>query len=340
MSWTNKRRGQSRFVVTLRRIQLGLDQEDAPSEVGTPEVGTSEVGTDEVGHPQVGTSEVGTDEVRPSQAGASEVGALELGPDEVSPPVVRLGVSDLGSHVLARLQQQGIDVSPVGCHVELQQSLGAALSECVGRVQRNAELNVEGSDRLQCLGFGQIPEQLMEVPHDRKDFEHLLCGSRGLPPVLPAVSNLGDLLPRAEAVIDGATPETLLPEACVNSAAEVRLQMGTSVPCGFVDREVRRGREGRGDAAQGETARAVSAQVKAISLRRGLCVLALLRQCAWSPWIESSDSRRAQVLDSLFLRGRWPVKRAATHQASLDAPAPPKSTRSGTGVAAASNLRG
>jgi hypothetical protein len=57
---------------------------------------------------------------------------------------------------------------------------------------------------------------------------------------LPAEGDLGDLLSRAEAVINGATRKTLLPETLVNSAAEIRSQTGTCLPGSFVDREVRR----------------------------------------------------------------------------------------------------
>lgn len=78
----------------------------------------------------------------------------------------------------------------------------------------------------------------MEVPHDREYLEHLLCDSWGPPPVLSAEGDLGDLLPSAEAVVHGATPKALLPEACVNAAAEVRLQIGASLPGIFSDREV------------------------------------------------------------------------------------------------------
>ena len=81
----------------------------------------------------------------------------------------------------------------------------------------------------------------MKVAHDREHREHLLCGSRSLPPVLSAEGDLGDLLSRAEAVVHGATPKALLSEACVNAAAEVRLQMRTSLPGVFIDREVDRG---------------------------------------------------------------------------------------------------
>src|SRR6266540_3718986 len=90
----------------------------------------------------------------------------------------------------------------------------------------------------------------MELPHDREHPEHLLRGSRRAPPVLSAEGDLGDLLPRAEAIVDGATRKALLPEALMNPAAEVRLQIGTGLPGLLLDREVCRGREGRRDTAQ------------------------------------------------------------------------------------------
>ncbi len=241
MRWASERRRQLRLGIALRRIQLGLDEKDTPGEVGASEVGISEVGPEKVGHSQVGSSEVSSNEVCPSQVGASEVGAFEFGPDEVGASVVLLLVPDFGSHEFARAQQQGIDVSSVCCHVQFHESIRAVVGKTFGFREREAEFTVERVGCLQRQRFGQIPEQLMEVPHDREHLEHLLCGSRGPPPVQSAKGDLGNLLPRAEAVVDGATPKALLPEACVNAAAEVRLQMGTSLPGVFRDREVCRG---------------------------------------------------------------------------------------------------
>ncbi|HEX6478592.1 MAG TPA: hypothetical protein VF043_07090, partial [Ktedonobacteraceae bacterium] len=59
-----------------------------------------------------------------------------------------------------------------------------------------------------------------------------------LPPVSSCEGDLGNLLPCTEAVVDGAPSKALLPEACVNAAAEVRLQMVTSLAGLFRDREV------------------------------------------------------------------------------------------------------
>jgi hypothetical protein len=237
MCWTRERRRQLRFGIALRRIQLGLDKKDTLGEVGSSEVGISEIDPDKVGHSQVGTSQVSPNEICPSQVGTSQVSAFEFGPDEVGSSVVLL-VPDLGSHKFARAQQQGIHVSSVCSHVQFHESVGAIVSEAFGLLQREAKFAMEWVGGLQRQRFGQIPEQFMETAHDREDLEHLLGGLRGQPPVLSAEGDLGDLLPGAKAVVNGATPKTLRPEACVNTAAEVRLQIGTSLPGVFIDRKV------------------------------------------------------------------------------------------------------
>ncbi len=98
----------------------------------------------------------------------------------------------------------------------------------------------------------------MEVAHDWKHLKHLLCNSRGLLPVLSSEGDLRNLLPCAEAVVDGTSSKALLPEACVNAAAEVRLQIETSLACVFRDREVCRDGERWCDTAQREASLAVS----------------------------------------------------------------------------------
>jgi hypothetical protein len=79
----------------------------------------------------------------------------------------------------------------------------------------------------------------MELAHDRKHSEHLLCDVRSPPPVFPAEGDLRDLLPRAEAIVSRATRKAPLPQTLVNAAAKVRLQMRTGNSGIFVDREVR-----------------------------------------------------------------------------------------------------
>ena len=84
---------------------------------------------------------------------------------------------------------------------------------------------MQRSALLQRRCLAQVPEQLVQLPHDQEYREHL-PGQRGRPPpVLPAVGDLDDLLAGAEAVIDGAAGEAALPELIMNAAAEVPLQM-------------------------------------------------------------------------------------------------------------------
>lgn len=104
-----------------------------------------------------------------------------------------------------------------------------------------AEITVEWVGRWQRQCLGQIPEQLMEVPHDREYRKHLFCGLRSLSPALPTEGELGDLLSSSKAVIHGTASKALLPEACMDAAAKVRSQMGTGLSCVFTDREVGRG---------------------------------------------------------------------------------------------------
>jgi hypothetical protein len=138
------------------------------------------------------------------------------------------------------------------------------MSEAFRLVKREAERTVDRAGRLQCQRFGQIPEQLIELPHDREHVEHLLGGSWGLPPVVSAEGDLGNLLPRAEAVINCTTSKAPLPEAIVNAAAEVRLQVEAGLAGVFVNREVNRSCEGQRNTAQAKAVLAVSLQTEVI----------------------------------------------------------------------------
>ena len=70
-----------------------------------------------------------------------------------------------------------------------------------------------------------------------------------MPPVHSAEGHLGNLLPCAEAVVDGTPTKALLPEVSVNTAAEVCLQMGARLASLFRDWEVCLDGECRGNAA-------------------------------------------------------------------------------------------
>lgn len=75
----------------------------------------------------------------------------------------------------------------------------------------------------QAQRFGQIPEQFLEIPHNREHRKHLSGNQRGLSPVLSTESVLGNLLSGTKAVINRTTSKALLPEAGMDAAAEVCL---------------------------------------------------------------------------------------------------------------------
>jgi len=118
--------------------------------------------------------------------------------------------------------------------------------------------------------LGEIAEQFVQVPHDREDLEHLPGRRRGLTPVPAAEGDLGDLLTRTEAVVDGAAPEPLVAQPGVDAAGEVLLtEVGTGPAGALVDREVHRGREGGGDTAEREAVRTVGTKAVRGRQRRG-----------------------------------------------------------------------
>ena len=241
MSWASARLWQLCCGIAPRCIQLRLGEKDTFTEVGSSKVSISKVGSGKVGNSQVGSSKISSNEVCSSQVSSSKIGSFKFGPDEVGSSIVLLLVLYLESHEFACTQKQRIDVSSMCCNIQFHESSGAVVGEAFGLLQGEAQFIVERTGRLQRQGFGQIPEQFMEVPHDREHCEHLLCGLRCLPPVLSAEDDLRDLLPGTEAVVHGATPKALLPQMGVNATAKVRLQMRTRLSSVFRDREVGRG---------------------------------------------------------------------------------------------------
>lgn len=235
----SQRRWQLGAEVALRRIHLGLCEIEAAGEVGSAQIGASQVSAHEVGQTEVGASEVSSDEVRPSQVGALEVRASEVLPDEVGAAAVDLTMPGIASHQFARTKQQGINGASVRREVKFHEVVGTAVREAFGLIEREAQLAVERTGRLQRQRFRQIPEELVEVPHDSEHLEHLACDSWSPPPVLAAERDLSNLLPGTKAVIDGAAGKAALPQDVVNRAAEVRLQIWAGLPRVLVDGEVR-----------------------------------------------------------------------------------------------------
>jgi hypothetical protein len=164
---------------------------------------------------------------------------------------------------LAHLLEQVADLRAVGRHVESGQVCGAAVGE---RLRARACLLDGGgmrSGRGQGRRLGEVPEDLVQLPHDRQDGEHLPRQLGELAPAAAAEGALGDVLARAEAVEHAAAGEAALAEPVVDAAPEVRLEVRAGDAGGLVDREVGRGGERGGDAAQTGAVRAVRTEVGA-----------------------------------------------------------------------------
>src|SRR5665647_3680683 len=97
-------------------------------------------------------------------------------------------------------------------HVQLDEGIRAQVAEMFGLVPGKGELTVYRAGRLQRPRLADVPQELMQVPHDGEHLKHLRCAFRCPPPVLTAESDLGDLLPCAETVVDRAAPKALLPQ--------------------------------------------------------------------------------------------------------------------------------
>ncbi len=128
----------------------------------------AEVGAGEVGQREVGAAQVGGDQVCAPQVGAAEVHGAQVGPDEVRPSPIERRARGGGAREPARAPQQGVDRLPVGRHVERLQRCSVATGEAVGLVAGRSKLGMERTRRRELECLGQVPEQLVELAHDRK----------------------------------------------------------------------------------------------------------------------------------------------------------------------------
>lgn len=212
---------------------------------------------------QVGFAQIGAKQVGPAQAGAVQVAAPELGADQVGSGTIACAVVHLVTDHRADTVEQRADLPPVSSAVDAAQLLGRLPQDVLGMSLRLLHLVVQSAGRQQGRGLSQIPEQFLELPHDREHGEHRLGGLGGLPPVAAAKRHLHDMLARSEAVEDGTAWEALLAQVRVDSAAGVGAQLGAGAAGRLVDGEVRGRREGRRDAAKADAASAVGSQVGA-----------------------------------------------------------------------------
>lgn len=141
-----ERRRHFRFAITLRCLKLGLEEKEAPDEVGASQIGISEVGSGQIGHAQVRASQASANEAGPSQIGPSQIGAFEVGSDEVGSSVLLLA-KDAGAGKFAGAQQQRIDALSVGDHIQCQKCGGTVVREPFGLFQPAPEFSVERAGR-------------------------------------------------------------------------------------------------------------------------------------------------------------------------------------------------
>ena len=267
MRRANQRRWHDGSGVALGGVELGLSEEQRLREVGAAKVCRTQIGSGDIGQGEVGVAEVGADQAGPSQVRAAEIGAGQAGADEVGSSAVQLAAPNLSPDNFAGTQQQSVDALAVPFDIQAQERIGRAARQSFGRLQRAAQLTVDGAGGMQCQRRGQVPQQLMKLPHDQEHLEHLRGGSRVPAPVPPTERDLANLLARAEAVIGGAARKALPPEILVNAAPIVCLQVGTGMSGGLVDREICRSRKRRSDTAEPEAASAVGVQDAVLAAR-------------------------------------------------------------------------
>jgi hypothetical protein len=150
--------------------------------------------------------------------------------------------------------------------IQASQFTGTAMGAAGDLGGRGGQCVVHRRGRRQGLRLGQVPEQLVQRPHDREGGEHLAREGRRLPPVLPAERALDDVLPGPEAVVAGAAGKPARPKLIVNGTAEARVQVRARLAGSLVDGEVGGRGEPRRDAAQRCTPGAVGLQLRQLDI--------------------------------------------------------------------------
>src|SRR3954470_1603737 len=237
-------------TVASRGVDLRLGEEQRARQVGAAQIGVPQVRTDQVRLPEVSISEVGADQVSTAQVGLGQIRATQACADEIRAAAFLL-LALLATDEPAGPQEQLVDDGSFGRHVD------------GGEVRRTTHALHPADRRTDVLAlvvlanFGEVPEQLVQLPEDRQRREHLLPGL--VPPALPGAAR--NLLPGAETVVNRAARETLGAQRAVDRAAEGRAQARAGFAGGLIDREARRLAERQRAAAEAEGATAVGAQV-------------------------------------------------------------------------------
>jgi hypothetical protein len=247
--------------VTAGGVELGLGEEQGTAQIRPAQVGAAQVGPGEVGAPQIRPGQVGSDEGGAAQAGPAQVPAAQVPADEGGPAQVsfRWNLTP-GQFARAAKQRGGIGADRI--QIQGGEFTGTVMGAAGDLGGRGGQRLVHRRGRRQRLRLGQVPEQLVQRPHDREGGEHPGREGRRPPPVPSAERALDDVLPGPEAVVAGAAGEAARPELIVNGAAEAGVQVRTGVAGGLVDGEVGGRGEPRRDAAQRRTPGAVGLQLR------------------------------------------------------------------------------
>ena len=166
-----------------------------------------------------------------------------------------------GSHLGADRGEHAAHVVVCGGQVGVEDVGDAAVRESgearfeVARLGSGARVVAAGG-RLP-----QVPEHLVDMTQHRERREHVVTHMRLLAPTPTGEQVLRDGLPRTEAIEAEASAKAASAQVGVDRAGVVGGEMVTRGAGRFVDGEVRRAGESEGGAAQGETRRAVGAQV-------------------------------------------------------------------------------
>ena len=206
----------------------------------------------------------------PALVGPALVCPASVGPALVRPALVgraRSGTprgrsfGDLGPDQLAGLAQQRVHPVPQPGHFDRAQLVRPGVAQPPQLLPGQAQLGPQrvGGGQRECLG--QVPEQLVHLPHHRERGEHRFGQLRRAPPVAAAERVLRDGLTGPEAVEDGAAGEAAPAQVVVDAATEVVAQVGAGPAGRLVDGEVGGRGEGRRNTAQPDTAAAVGPQL-------------------------------------------------------------------------------
>ena len=119
------------------------------------------------------------------------------------------------------------------------------------------------------LCFGQVPEHLVQLPHDLERGEHVLPGVRGVAPADSCEQLLGHGLAGPEAVENRAAAESAGPQPVMDGAGKVLVQVRAGGGGGLVDGKIGGPGEAEGGAAQRKAVAAVRAKAVPCGARCG-----------------------------------------------------------------------